>query len=129
MDVNRHKMMTTKTAEMLTVAVLAALIVAGCMTTRQLAPPVEDITTAGMEAEGVGAHSFYETAALTRGRDIYLTQCISCHAPEPIDRYTLDQWREILPDMAHEARLNESQISDLSTYVITARKYFDRRRP
>ncbi len=99
--------------------VAAALWLTCCVSLDQIAPPVQAVVPHAPAPPPV------DTAALTRGRQIYLNQCVACHSPEPIDRYTLDEWQEIMPDMIEESRLDEAEASDVNAYVFAARRFFD----
>lgn len=61
-----------------------------------------------------------EQTQLQHGRDLYMANCNKCHErvlPAKIDP---EYWREILPHMSHNAKLNEAQLEDLQTYLIAA---------
>lgn len=82
----------------------AACLVAACATTEQLAP----------RASGVGS------AQLTEGRRLYMTCAGSCHAPEPVLKYTRAEWlTTIVPEMSQEAKLSPQQVAALSAYLKT----------
>lgn len=93
---------------------LVALIVAGCRTIEDMAPPV------GPTMADLGMRAGHPMDSLQRGRGIYLDQCIKCHTVEPVDGYTLRDWDRILPDMAKETKLDPAQTADLRAYVLTA---------
>ena len=102
------------------VLVSALLAFVGCMSIEQMAPPVDSLLAAAGQPEG------HDLAALQRGREVYLTTCVSCHAPEPIGRHSAARWREILPKMAEEAHLAGRRYDDVQAYVLTARAYIER---
>lgn len=89
---------------------------AGCLTTEQMAPPVESLAPS-VQATGV------DLEQLKRGRHIYLTDCARCHAVEPIDHYSRSEWLNIMPDMAEESELTPDETDDVETYVLTAHEY------
>ncbi len=97
----------------------AALIVAGCRTIDEMAPPV------GPTMVDLGRQAGHPMDSLRRGRDIYLDQCIKCHTVEPVDGYTLTDWNRIIPDMAKETKLNPAQTADLRAYVLTAHQWMN----
>jgi mono/diheme cytochrome c family protein len=92
----------------------ALVLVPGCMTIDELAPPVDQILAGGGEDDGLRA------STLERGRRIYLTKCVACHSPEPINRYALDRWPAIITDMAERSRLVGSEEDDVRAYVEAA---------
>lgn len=96
---------------------LAASMVTACMSLERMAPPVENVTT------GLGGQTGHATATLDRGRAIYLRKCSACHNVEPIDRYSIDHWQEILPAMAQEAQLGDPELADLSAYILSSHRF------
>jgi len=63
-----------------------------------------------------------QLADFEAGRDIYLRDCSSCHAIEPINRYSLREWSRIIPGMAEESNLTEEETRLLSDYIYTIRQ-------
>ena len=86
----------------------------GCQTLEQRAPPV------GEEFQKVADRHRVDVATLELGREIYLSECARCHSVEPIDRYSADRWRRILPRMSLETKLDERETVALETYVTLA---------
>ena len=83
----------------------AACLVAACATTEQLAPAPPGVAS----------------AQLTEGRRLYMTCAGSCHAPEPVLKYTRAEWlTKIVPVMSQEAKLSSQQVAALSEYLRTA---------
>lgn len=78
---------------------LLALAVAGCQ------------TSGGMSSSRDGE--------LAPGREIYFGKCIKCHLPEPVQNYSAAQWREIVRDMAPEAKLTPAEEAALLHYVVS----------
>lgn len=95
------------------------LWVAGCVSIEQTVPPVSSGMVGFVQRPGTDAQR------LESGRRVYLARCIGCHSAEPIEKYSFDQWRMILPAMAEEAKLNDTQAADLEAYVFTARRFLD----
>jgi hypothetical protein len=61
-----------------------------------------------------------EKPQLQRGRDLYMAHCHQCHARVQPAKIDPEYWREILPHMSKNAKLNSSQLRDLQTYLIAA---------
>ncbi len=97
------------------VCTCVVFLLAGCMTLEQMAPPVGPDLLAVGERQGVGAET------LRLGRDLYVTDCARCHSVEPIERYTVRRWRDALPRMAREAKLNRQQTEAVTAYVLAVR--------
>lgn len=90
-----------------------ALVFGGCVAIETLAPPV----TPAM------ASTARSTAAdLENGRRIYVGRCASCHAIDPVAKYTAARWRELIDDMADEAELNAMEKANLLAYLLAARE-------
>ncbi|MHC4948604.1 MAG: hypothetical protein ACYTG1_10115 [Planctomycetota bacterium] len=95
---------------------LAALLLAGCATTDELAPPPGPAVLALGAARGAGPET------LDRGRTIYLTKCVRCHSPEAVARYPVSAWEAILPRMAGLTGLTDVEREDVRAYVLTTRE-------
>lgn len=96
-----------------------AMGVIGCVSLDQMVPPIDQGMIEYGQKQGVSDQS------LLTGRLTYLNRCISCHGIEPIDRYSMDQWEVIVPEMSKEAKLNDAQTADLLNYIRTAREFID----
>lgn len=84
------------------------LLVAGCKTLEQIAPPADDrLATA----------SGQPVSTLERGRAIYLNQCTDCHVAEVINDYSKAEWDRILPEMNEESNLTPAQARDVTAYI------------
>jgi cytochrome c5 len=95
-------------------ALVAAGLVTGCMTLEQMAPPVGPNLVLLGESRG---HTADDLAA---GRAIYLNQCATCHATQPVGHYSHAQWQKILPRMAKQAKLDARESEQVQAYVLTA---------
>jgi len=93
------------------VVVVASLIIIGCATIEDLAPPV-DATVLQLAA----AHEI-DADRLSQGRALYITACARCHRPEPVVRYTRERWRRILPRMSARARFGADEAEAVEAYV------------
>ena len=84
-----------------------------CVSFDQVAPPV----TPAMVAASGGANA----RTLGRGRDVYAGACTACHSAQPVRKYTMVRWREIVGDMAERSELPESDRSALLAYLSAAK--------
>jgi mono/diheme cytochrome c family protein len=93
--------MILRTSASIALAVVIAVIMSGCasLDLNTIAPPV----TASPQLE--------------RGRLIYVTKCATCHAPEPVRKYSAAKWEKIIPDMAEDTKLNEQDVAAVAAYV------------
>ena len=96
-----------KTQQMILRASLlaAVLALAACVSLEQSAPPVEMLSG--------GA----DRSTLQAGREIYITRCAKCHAVEPVTKYSLKEWTEIMPEMAEKTHLNPAETEAVLAYV------------
>lgn len=109
----------------LLVVPLIAMVVGllGCMSLEQMAPPVDQNLV--QLSAALDAPVRADEATLVRGRHVFINRCISCHSLEPVNRYSAEEWKTILPEMSEEANLTEGQQADLLAYVLTARRFID----
>lgn len=98
-------------AKLLIGAAATAFVVSACATIQELAPPIdrEMLISTGSDEMSV--------AQLQRGREIYITDCARCHAPEPVMRYSSKQWSDILPRMAENAALSDGDRGAVAAYI------------
>ena len=97
---------------------LALLSIIGCATLEQLAPPLPSPGPPGSpNAISLGSISDASLQQAKRGRRIYITECIKCHSPERVTRYSQVEWDEILPRMAEESKLPPEQMADIAAYI------------
>ncbi len=92
-----------------------ATALGGCQTTQEMAPLARE----QLDAQQYSAEQFN---AFDAGRQIYLRQCSTCHAIEPIDRYSLDDWQRILPGMSRKSDLSSEESRKLADYILTIRQ-------
>lgn len=96
--------------------VCVAAILAGCLSVEQMAPPV------GVEFASAGMRNGITMAHLETGREVYLMDCSRCHSIEPIDRYSLGRWRDIIVRMGPKSKLDVPRTEALRAYVLAAHK-------
>lgn len=93
----------------------------GCLTLEQMAPPVDH------EFQAIALRRGVDSATLELGRRVYLSDCARCHGVEPVARYSVEQWGEILPRMAQESKLDAEHREALEAYVMAARMILEER--
>ncbi len=93
------------------VVLVACVVVVGCATIEDLAPPV-DATVLQLAA----AHEI-DADRLSQGRALYITACARCHRPEAVVRYTREHWGRILPRMSARARFGPDEAEAVEAYV------------
>ena len=57
------------------------------------------------------------SASVSKGKTIYETKCIKCHALKTIKNHTTEQWAMILPKMAIKAKLINDQEALVNEYI------------
>jgi mono/diheme cytochrome c family protein len=90
---------------------LLALIVVGCATMEQIAPPVDALAASRPELDGPALER------LQAGRALYVTECARCHRPEWVTNYTRDEWSTIMPRMVAETKLGPDDRRAVEAYV------------
>jgi hypothetical protein len=94
----------------------ALLLLAGCSTTMKDDPNVPRVTPALVAAAGSGT----TLLLLKHGRETYTQECAACHAPEPVRKYTMARWREIVADMGDRADLPAAPRAAVLAYLEAA---------
>lgn len=89
---------------------LCALALAGCASF--VPPPV----TPAMVSASRGASA----ATLESGRALFAGRCTSCHSADPVEKYPLSRWREIVADMAHRSKIDDAQKAAIIAYIAAA---------
>jgi len=84
-------------------ALIAMLLMVGCVSTSTLVPPVDP----GMP----------NATSLTEGRRIYLRRCTACHSPEPVGGYTFAEWKYQVDEMREDAKINPEEERKLLAYL------------
>lgn len=56
------------------------------------------------------------------GKTIYITRCNRCHALKKTEKFTQQQWNNILKSMIPKARLNDDEAKQVTTYVMANAK-------
>ena len=93
------------------VVVVASLIIIGCATIDDLAPPVDAAVLQLAAAHEIDAER------LSQGRALYITACARCHRPEPVVRYTREHWDRILRRMSARAQFSPDEAEAVEAYV------------
>lgn len=75
------------------------------------------VSSGGGGDRGTKKSSTTPVSPLEEGRKIFVGRCTACHSPEPILDYTLQEWRDLLPEMSADAKLNATQEQALMAYI------------
>lgn len=86
-----------------------ALVISGCASLQSVAPPVT--------AAVVGASGGASVATLEEGRRIFAGACTSCHAADPVSKYSATEWHAIVDDMAERTKLDGNRRAALLAYI------------
>ena len=95
----KHPQLVTSVIVLMTMA-----FVTGCVSLETAAPPVATLPSPSPE--------------LDQGRLLYISKCAHCHTVEPVTKYSLARWNEILPDMAERTKLDSAQSLAVRAYVL-----------
>jgi hypothetical protein len=58
---------------------------------------------------------------LEDGRLVYMMDCSKCHALDAPERFSEEQWRRIVPEMAKSAKISPRASDLLLDYLLSAR--------
>ena len=78
-----------------------------------VAPPVTPAMVSA--AHGTSAET------LSEGRRIFTGACATCHAPDPLSKYSPSEWHDAVDDMAPRAKLNPARRAALLAYINAAK--------
>ena len=59
---------------------------------------------------------------VSQGKTVYNYRCGRSHSLKPVGKYTAAEWENILKVMTTKARLNETESTQVTTYVIANAK-------
>ena len=69
-----------------------------------------------------GAVGGSSPADLEAGRVLLTRRCTSCHALEPIARYSVAEWKANVAEMAERSGLNGQEARQVAAYLCAARQ-------
>jgi uncharacterized membrane protein len=58
-----------------------------------------------------------DAAMIEAGHTIFTTKCTKCHKPKPIEKFTYEELRPTLASMVKKAKLDNTEIEQVSAYV------------
>ena len=90
-----------------------AIVVGGCALASSVAPPVTPAMIS--HAHGTSAET------LNEGRRLFVGPCTACHAPDPIGKLTLPEWRAAVDKMAPRTKLNADRRAALLAFITAAK--------
>jgi hypothetical protein len=91
----------------------ALLVLAGCAITAKDDPQIPRVTPALVAGAATGTTRIQ----LEHGRETYTRECTACHEAEPVRKYSLTRWREIVNDMADRADMPSEPRAALMAYI------------
>jgi hypothetical protein len=95
---------------------LVALVLAGCAVMQSGAP---EITPAMIRAAGERGQP---PETLASGRRLLAMRCTSCHALEPVAKYSVSEWKMNVQKMSGRAGLDASEALQITSYLVAARE-------
>jgi len=89
-----------------------------CGSTLPLQPSTNDLTVAQSKWQGTTMDQ------LTAGYTIYTTKCQDedCHGLKKPQKFTVDEWNDILPKMKRKAKLDSLQYVEVYRYILARRE-------
>lgn len=91
---------------------LVSVVLIGCAS--QTVPPVPD--------QAMAASSRVKLATLTRGHQVYMSECTRCHEAWFPAEISGDDWHVVVPGMAWNANISSSDEEALLAYLLAARE-------
>jgi hypothetical protein len=84
-----------------------------CISLDELAPPVNEPFIKLSQA------SSSEVPNLKKGRYLYISRCGSCHALDPVNSHSYQEWTKIIKEegMAEKSKLNGSELNQVLLYL------------
>jgi len=58
-----------------------------------------------------------DMATIEAGHTIFTTKCTRCHREKPIQKWTYERLRRVLGAMVQKAKLNNTEIGQITAYV------------
>ena len=105
--------MRLRSLALLAASAVVLIFVEGCASSENIAPAV----TPAMVSASRGASA--ET--LNEGRRIFAGPCTTCHAPDPVSKYSLTEWHAAVDEMAPRTKLNAERRAALLAYIAAAK--------
>lgn len=69
-----------------------------------------------------GVHHVPSQEMMAKGKIIFQGKCGQCHTLYAPEKYTLEAWNKILPEMYEKAQLNKKESRFVNAYVLTNAK-------
>lgn len=108
--------MRTKICRVLLFVSLPAIVLTGCEAMKSSAPAINPAMTQVAVANGDSPEM------LAEGRRLLAMRCTSCHALEPVPKYTSGEWRANVRRMANRAGLDPTEERQIVAYLVAARE-------
>lgn len=93
------------------VLLLVAIVTMAIACTPKASPAVTEATIPAPAAVSK------ETKAIEAGHSIFTTKCTRCHKEKPIEKWTYEKLRPTLAIMVKRAKLDNTEIQQISAYV------------
>ena len=94
-------------------AILVSLVVA-CLAFACTPKASPAVTEATIPSETTVSN---DAATIEAGHTIFTTKCTKCHGEKPIHKWTYEKLRPVLGAMVKKAKLNTTEIGQISAYV------------
>jgi hypothetical protein len=90
--------------------------VAGCASFQAGAPAITPAMVKVAQSAGGSLEK------LESGRRLLAMRCTTCHVLEPVGNYTVQEWSDIVEDMADRSGLESEEQQEIQAYLTAARK-------
>jgi uncharacterized membrane protein len=88
---------------------IASIIIVAC--TPKASPAATETTIPSATAVSQDA------AVIEAGHTIFTTKCTKCHKAKPVEKWTYEELRPTLASMVKKAKLDNTEIEQVSAYV------------
>jgi cytochrome c5 len=99
-------------------SIIVSISLYQCNSIKKIDAPTEDVL--------VTAKQLYPNISLddlTKGHSLLTTSCTRCHGLNPVTKYTTDEWQKIISAMAPKAKLDDTQKTLLTQYILSSREH------
>lgn len=93
--------------------IVSMIVLAGCSASKMVTMTQADADKAAAKFPGV------TLASLQEGQKLYGDNCGKCHGLKATTWGNEAQWKEIIPPMAEKAKINDTQQTLITQYLLT----------
>ena len=100
--------------KIIALSILSAIVLACSRKTT----PQEIVLSNTTHKPAVAQQDISQPDLATAGKNIYINRCGRCHALKNTAAFNVDEWKGILADMIPRAKLDSTQATQVTAYVL-----------